>query len=510
VPPVKERRWTLFAILGATFMLLVDVTIIQVALPRIQRELHASFTNLAWVIDAYALTLAALILTSGTLADRFGRRRIFVWGVGVFTAASALCGVAQTALQLDVARGLQGIGGAAMFATSLALIGQEFSGRDRGNAIALWGATIGGAVAIGPLLGGILTEWLTWRWIFYVNLPIGIAVIVLAQRHIANRTDPEARTADPAGLVTFSSALALLVFSLLRGNDLGWSSGVILGTLAGAAILFVLFVVLELRQARPMLDLALFRRPAFCGVSLGTFAIGAGMFAMFPWISLYLQNGLGYSPLQGGLRMLPATLLAFVVPILARRFGSRWHASVHLWVGLGVVSIGLLLMRDLGATSHWTALLPGLIVVGFGIGLANPAIGQLALAVAPPERAGMASGISNTCRIGGLAMGFAALGALLQDRLWVRLHELAPRASHALVNAIASAGPKAAAAPAPAAQQAGLVAAGRAASVAGLDADFLAGACLLALGCVLVLALVRVPRPEPAPAAEAVSPPVAP
>jgi EmrB/QacA subfamily drug resistance transporter len=487
-------------------MLLVDVTIIQVALPRIQVQLHASFTSLAWVIDAYALTLAALILTSGTLADRFGRRRIFVWGVGIFTAASALCGVAQSALQLDIGRGLQGVGGAAMFATSLALIGQEFSGRDRGNAIALWGATIGGAVAIGPLLGGVLTEWLSWRWIFYVNLPIGIAVIALAQRHIENLRDPEARTADAAGLVTFSGSLSLLIFSLLRGNESGWSSGLILGTLGAAAVLFVAFLVVELRQARPMLDLALFRSPAFCGVALGTFAIGAGMFALFPWISLYLQNGLGYSPLQGGLRMLPATLLAFVVPILARRFGSRWPAAVHLWVGLGVVAVGLVLMRDLAAGSRWTALLPGLIVVGFGIGLANPAIGQLALAVAPPERAGMASGISNTCRIGGLAMGFAGLGALLQDRLWARLHMLVPSAPHQLANVIASAGPRAAAARVPLAQRPELIAAGRDASVAGLDADFLAGSILLALGCLLVLALVRVKRP----AAPAASEPAAP
>jgi EmrB/QacA subfamily drug resistance transporter len=487
------RRWTLVAILGATFMLLVDVTIIQVALPTIQGQLHASFTNLAWVIDAYALTLAALILTSGTLADRFGRRRIFVWGVGIFTAASALCGVATSALFLDIARGLQGVGGAAMFATSLALIGQEFTGRERGNAIALWGATIGGAVAVGPLLGGVLTEWLSWRWIFYVNLPIGIAVIALAQRHIENLRDPEARTADVAGLVTFSGALSLLVFALLRGNDSGWSSGLILGCFAGAAVLFVTFLVVELRQKRPMLDLALFRRPAFCGVSLGTFAIGAGMFAMFPWISLYLQNDLEYSPLQGGLRMLPATLLAFVVPILARRFASGISPAVHLWVGLGIVAAGLALMLQLSPGSRWTALLPGLVVVGFGIGLANPAIGQLALAVAPPERAGMASGISNTCRIGGLAMGFAGLGALLQDRLWARLHALVPTATHQLANVIASAGPRAAAHRVGAGAQ--LIAAGRDASVAGLDAAFLAGSIVLALGCILVLALVRIQRP---------------
>jgi EmrB/QacA subfamily drug resistance transporter len=496
---VSARRPTLVAILGATFMLLVDVTIVNVALPSIQRQLGGSTPQIQWVIDAYALALAALILTTGALADRFGRRRLFVAGVAVFTVASALCGAAQTIVQLDLARGLQGIGGAAMFATSLALIGQEFQGRERGSAIAAWGATIGGAVAVGPLLGGVLTEWVSWRWIFFVNVPIGIAVALVAHRRVANVNDPDARRTDVGGLVTFSGALGLLIFALLRGETSGWTSGLILGCFAGAALLFVAFVVVEARQDRPMLDLALFRSPAFCGLSLGTIAIGAGMFAFFVYISIYLQNVLGYSPLGGGLRMLPAPFLAFLVPVAVGRYLSAIPPSRRLWVGLGIVAIGLASMLLVHTSSGWTALLPGLLLVGFGIGLANPAIGQLALAVAPPERAGMASGINNTCRMGGLAMGVAGLGALLQARILDSLHGSVPGATPKLASTIASAGPDAAAG-----GNAHLAAAAHAAFVSGFRADVVAGVVALTLGCLVVAALVRAPRPvaQPEPVTE--------
>jgi predicted MFS family arabinose efflux permease len=255
----------------------------------------------------------------------------------------------------------------------------------------------------------------------------------------------------------------------------------------------VAFVVVEARQARPMLDLALFRNAAFCGVSLGTIAIGAGMFAFFVYISIYLQDVLGYSPLGGGLRMLPAPALAFLVPVAVGRYAKQVSAALRLAVGLGIVAVGLALMLLVDTHSGWTALLPGLLVVGFGIGLANPAIGQLALAVAPAERAGMASGINNTCRMGGLAMGVAGLGALLQARIWSTLHPLAPAVPHAAALRVATAGPHG---PAP------LVAAGRAAFVAGFRADVVAGAVALALGCILVAALVRTRGPVPAAATE--------
>src|SRR5579863_43409 len=292
-----RNRWTLIAICAGTFMLLVDVTIVQVALPTIQRHLGASFTDLQWVIDAYALSLAALILTWGSISDRFGRKRVFIAGLTVFTASSLLCGVAQSITMLIWSRALQGVGGAAMFATGLALIAQDFQGPARGKAIAAWGATVGGAVAIGPLVGGLLTSGVGWRWIFIVNVPIGAAAIWLSLSKMRNQKDPGATRLDVFGLVSFSAAMFLLELGLIRGNSLGWSSSSIVAMFCGSAAAFIAFIVFELRQSRPMFDLSLFRKPGFSGVSLGTFAIGGGMFALMPYITLYLQNDLGYSPL---------------------------------------------------------------------------------------------------------------------------------------------------------------------------------------------------------------------
>jgi EmrB/QacA subfamily drug resistance transporter len=486
---IARRWWALIAICGGTFMLLVDVTIVQVALPRIQHDLHASFTNLQWVIDAYALTLSALILTSGALADRVGRKRVFMGGVGLFTLASLLCGLSQSATMLVLARGLQGFGGAAMFATSLALIAQEFHGAERGSAIAVWGATVGGAVAIGPLVGGALTDALGWEWIFFVNIPFGVATIAISATRMVNVRDPDAVRLDWAGLITFSGALFLLIFGLLRGTDEGWGSPLIVSLLGGAAVLLIAFLAVERRQQRPMFDLALFSNRAFCGVSLATFAIGAGMFAMFPYLTLYLQNALGYSPLQGGLRLLPATLLTFVVPLITRRMTGRIAPGLLLGGGLGLTALGLLLMHGLDAQSQWTALLGGLVLTGIGIGFANPAIAHIALGVVPPERSGMASGISNTFRIGGLATGVAALGAVFQDRLTTSLHTTLGEPATGLAKAVASGGTRAAASLAHG--QPGVVEASLRAFAAALNEILLIGAGLTLAGGLAAVVLVR-------------------
>jgi EmrB/QacA subfamily drug resistance transporter len=486
---LDRRWWTLIAICGGTFMLLVDVTIVQVALPRIQIELKASFTSLQWVIDAYALTLSALILTSGTLADQIGRKRVFLGGVAIFTLASLTCGLAGSATMLIVSRAVQGIGGAAMFATSLALVAQEFRGAERMSAIAVWGATVGGAVAIGPLVGGLLTDALGWQWIFFVNLPIGAATLAIATTRMHNLSDPDADRLDWAGLVTFSGALFMLIFALLRGGDEGWGSTPIVSLLGGAAVLMVAFVVLELRQQRPMFDMSLFSNRSFCGVSAATFAIGAGMFAMFPYLTLYLQNALGYSPLQGGLRMLPATVLTFVVPLATRGAVARLAPGVTLAAGLGLTALGLVLMSGLDVHSSWTALLPGLILTGVGIGLANPAIAHIALGVVAPERSGMASGISNTFRIGGLAIGVAALGAVFQSRLATSLHASLPGSPAGLAKAVASGGTHGASAYAPGHPD--VIEAALRAFVSGLNTILLIGALAVLAGALLGAALVR-------------------
>jgi EmrB/QacA subfamily drug resistance transporter len=489
VPGLARRWWALIAICLGTFMLLVDVTIVQVALPTIQRDLHTSFTSLQWVIDAYALTLSAMILTSGTLADRIGRKRVFTGGVALFSFASLLCGLSRSATLLILARGLQGFGGAAMFATSLALIAQEFQGPERGNAIAAWGATVGGAVAIGPLIGGALTDALGWQWIFFVNLPFGLATIAISLTRIVNVRDPNAERLDWAGLVIFSAALFLLIFGLLRGTDEGWGSTLIVSALAGAAVLLAAFVVVELRQRRPMFDLSLFKNRAFCGVSLATFAIGAGMFAMFPYLTLYLQDALGYSPLEGGLRLLPATVLTFLVPLLTRRLTGRVAPGLLLGAGLGLTALGLALMRGLSASSQWTALLGGLLLTGVGIGLANPAIANTALGVVSPERSGMASGISNTFRIGGLAMGVAALGAVFQHGLATSLEASLGKIPAGLAKAVASGGTHAAAALTHG--RPGIVEVSRGAFADALNEILLIGASLVLMGALAAVVLVR-------------------
>jgi EmrB/QacA subfamily drug resistance transporter len=491
-----DRRWTLVAVCVTTFMLLLDITIVVVALPSIQHRFAASLTGIQWVVDAYALSLAALILTAGALADRYGRRVVFMTGVVLFTVSSLLCGLAWSIAALDIARALQGIGGAALFATALALIGHEYRGPERFGALALWGATVGAAVASGPLVGGLLTDAFGWRWIFFVNIPVGAFAFVVAWRRIAESRDEAARRTDVAGLVTFSAGLFLLVFGIIRGNANGWTSGEILGSLIGGAAVLVLFVVIEHRQERPMLDITLFGQRAFVGVSLATFCIAAGMFAMFPYLSIYLQDILGYTPLAAGLRFLPLTAFVFFVPLATRRLAARVPLRITIAVGLALVAGGLALMFGLSASSHWTALLAGFIVSGVGIGIANPALAAGALRVVDPSRTGMASGISNTFRLAGVAMGVAALGAVLESRIASSLSAVVGGRSHQLGEAVTSAGLRAVSG------QPTLVHPARVAFVSGLNDLFLIGCATLVVGAIAAAALLRKPPPAPTPVAE--------
>ena len=437
---MERKWWTLVLISTATFMLLLDITVVNVALPDIQRELNASLSSLQWVVDAYALTLAAFLLTAGSLGDRLGRRRVFTLGFVLFTVASFLCGIAGDPTLLNLARGLQGVGGAAMFATSLALIGQEFHGKDRATAFGVWGATVGGAVAIGPLVGGLITEHLGWEWIFFVNIPIGVAAIVLTERKIANVVSPDPEPVDLPGLVTFSSSLFLLIFGLIRGNPEGWGSPLIVACLGGAAVLMAAFVAIEARSAHPMLDLTLFRKPAFNGVSAVAFGLSAGMFAMFLYLTIYMQGVLDFSPLEAGLRFLPLTLLSFIASPIAGTLSHKVPIRILLGLGLGLVGVGLLLMHGVDADSEWTALLAGFLIAGVGIGVTNPGIGQAAIAVVPVEKSGMGSGINTTFRQVGIATGIAALGAVFQSRVDSKLAELLPNAPDGLGELVASGG----------------------------------------------------------------------
>ncbi len=411
---MDRRWWTLVVVCVATFMLLLDITIVNVALPDIERALDASFADLQWVIDAYALALAALLLTGGSLADLYGRRLLFVIGIAIFTVASLLCGLAHTPTMLNLARALQGVGGAFMFATALALLASAYQGGDRGTAFGVWGAVTGASVAVGPLVGGALTEGIGWEAIFFVNVPIGIATIALTLALVEESHARSGGRLDWPGLVTFSGGLFALIFGLIRGNAEGWESTPIVACFAAALVLLALFVVVERRSAHPMLDLSLFAKPAFDGASIAAFALSASMFSMFLYLTLYIQNILGYSPLESGLRFLPVTLLSFVVAPVSGKFAERVGVRWFLGAGLALVGTGLLLMRGLAPGDDWTALLAGFLVAGGGIGLTNPALATAAVGVVEPERAGMASGINSTFRQVGIATGIAGLGAIFQ------------------------------------------------------------------------------------------------
>jgi EmrB/QacA subfamily drug resistance transporter len=414
---LERKWWTLIAVCTAIFMLLLDITVVNVALPDIQRSLHSSFSDLQWVVDAYSLTLAAFLLTAGVVGDIYGRREVFASGLALFSVASLVCGISTDSLMLNLSRAVQGVGGAIMFATSLALIAQAFQGRDRGTAFGIYGGVIGGAVAVGPLVGGAITSGIGWRWIFFVNVPIGVVAIFITLTQIAESKDSRARRIDWVGFVSFSVSLFLLVFALVRGNDEGWSSATTIGLLAGAAVLMTVFFVNEKRTKDPMLDLVLFQNPTFVGVSIVAVAISASIFAMFLYLTLYVQDDLGYGPLAAGVRFLPLTVLAFVVAPFAGRLTVRIPARYLLGLGLLLITGGLLLIARTQPDSTWTVLLPGFIVAGAGIGMVNPVLASTSISVVEPQRSGMASGANNTFRQVGIATGIAVLGAIFQSQI---------------------------------------------------------------------------------------------
>ncbi|HEX8743852.1 MAG TPA: MFS transporter [Thermoleophilaceae bacterium] len=495
----NRKWWTLAAVSVATFMLLLDITVVNTALPSIEEDLGATFTELQWVVDAYALALAALVLTAGSLADRIGRRRVFAAGLAVFSLASLGAGLAQDPTFLNVMRGIQGIGGAAMFAVSLALVAQEFpGGRERGTAMGVYGASIGIAVAIGPLVGGALTDSLGWESIFFLNVPIGIAAIAVTYARLRESRDPDATRIDWAGLATFSTALFALVLALLRGNEEGWGSTPIVALLAGAAVLLAAFVAIERRVAEPMLPLHLFRNRTFTGVQLAAFAVSGSMFALFLYLTLYLQSFLGHSPLEAGIRYLPITLASFFVAPIAGAMLARVPARGMLAAGLAIAGGGLLLMSGVDAGSEWTTLLGGFLLAGVGVGLLNPVIADVALSVVPKEQSGMASGINDTFRQVGVAVGIAAWGAVFLGRGAEKVEQLAagtPAATgdhpRELVEATSSGNLDAALQSFPAGTRETVETAAREGFLAGFNEILVLGGGLSILGALLALWLVH-------------------
>jgi EmrB/QacA subfamily drug resistance transporter len=467
------KWWPLAAVCTAVFMLLIDVTVVNVALPDIQQDLHASFSDLEWVVDAYALTLAAFQLTSGSLGDRLGRKQLFIGGIGLFAVSSLACGLAPTAITLDWFRAVQGVGGAIMFANSLALLGQSYSGRDRGTAFGVWGATTGASVAIGPLVGGALTSGIGWRWIFFINLPIAALAVAISVYGLASPPRRAKQSIDVRGFVLFTLALVMFVLGLIRGNDDGWSSLRILGLLIGSVLLLIGFVAVELRTEQPMLDVRLFRRPAFVGAQVAAIGIAATLFALFLYLTLYFQDVLGFSAFQTGLRLMPITVMTFLVAPVAGKLSARVPFRWLIGSGLLVVGVGQLLMHGVTGTSSWTELLLGFFVAGVGSGMINPPLGALAVGVVEQERSGMGAGTNNTFRQVGLATGIAAYGVLFQNRvshaLTGSLPHLGSAPHHQLVNAVSSGGIQDALRHVPSGQRHTIDSAARAAFASGLN-----------------------------------------
>ncbi|TXL90020.1 MFS transporter [Streptomyces sp. IB2014 016-6] len=416
-PTALNKWWTLTAVCLGTFMLLLDITIVNVALPDIQRSLHASFSDLQWVVDAYSLTLASLLLTAGSLADMYGRKKLYVIGLTIFSLASLLCGLADSGLMLQLSRGIQGVGGSIMFSVSLALLADAFRGKDRGVAFGIWGTITGLAVAIGPLLGGVLTTGLSWEWIFYVNLPIGAIAVAITLVKVAESRQPGARHPDWPGFVLFTAALSSLVYALIQSSHDSFSDPVVIACLTAAFVLMIAFVVVELRTAQAMFDLSLFRKPTFTGGLVAAFGLSASILSMLLYLVLYLQDVLGYSALGAGMRLLLISAGILVVSTISGRLSSRMPVRFLIGPGLLLIGGGLLWMRGLNSSSDWTHLIPGMIMSGAGLGLVNPPLASTAVGVVQPAHAGMASGINSTFRQIGIATGIALLGTLFSSKI---------------------------------------------------------------------------------------------
>jgi EmrB/QacA subfamily drug resistance transporter len=412
-----HKTWTLAAVLLGTFMLLVDVTIVVVALPSIRGSLHTSFSDVQWTIDAYSLSLAALLLPTGSLADILGRRRVFALGLAVFTVGSLLCGLASSGVMLVICRAAQGVGGATVFSTSLALLAQTFHGRERGVAFGAWGAVAGTASALGPLLGGLLTTEISWRWIFYVNVPVGVVAILITLTRVAEFRPPHARRVDFAGFIVFTIGLVGLVYGLIESGQHGWGSGRVVGALAIGAAMLIAFPLVELRQRQPMFDLNLFRKPTFVGGSIAAFGMNGSLYAMFLYLVIYFQNSLHLSALGSGLRLAVITGGSLITAIPAGRLSEHMPVRWLIGPGLILVGIGLILMHGISADSSWTQLIPGFVVAGAGSGMVNPPLASTAVGVVEPRDAGMASGINTTFRQVGIATAVAALGSIFAAEL---------------------------------------------------------------------------------------------
>jgi EmrB/QacA subfamily drug resistance transporter len=411
----EERRkwWTLAAVAFGLFMIMLDNTVVNVALPAIQEDLGADLSELQWIVTGYALTFAALMLIGGKLADAYGRRLIFVVGIVIFTLASLWCGLADTGDMLIAARVVQGAGAALMNPATLSIIAATFAPRERGMAIGIWAGVSALALAIGPLVGGLLTEHLSWHWIFFVNVPVGVVAIAASFLFITESKDETHTSLDLPGLGTSALGLFALTYGLIEANGYGWTSARIVGSFVVAVVSLTSFIAIERRRRSPMLDLSLFRSGTYTGANVAMLLVALSMFGVFFFVSLYMQNVLGYSAVQAGAAFLPMTLIIILVaPIAGKssdRFGSRWLMTI----GMVLLGVQLLYLSQLGPDAEFWNLLPGLLVGGLGMAMTMTPTAAAATRAVPVHKAGVGSAVLNAMRQVGGSVGIALMGAIV-------------------------------------------------------------------------------------------------
>jgi EmrB/QacA subfamily drug resistance transporter len=410
----ENRKWlTLASVSFGLFMIMLDNTVVNVALPSIQRDLDASLSELEWIVTGYALTFASLMLVGGKVADAYGRRLIFVVGIVVFTTASLLCGLATSADMLIGARVLQGAGAALMNPATLSIIAATFPPRERGTAIGIWAGTSALALAIGPLVGGLITEHANWNWIFFINVPIGILGIAASYAFIDESRDETHEGLDLPGLVTSALGLFALTYGLIEANTYGWGSPRILGAFALAAVALVAFIVLEKRQRAPMLPLELFRNRTYTGANLVMLLVALAMFGVFFFVSLYMQNILGYSAVQAGAAFLPMTLLIVLIAPIAGKTSDRVGSRGLMTIGMLLLALQLTLFSRLGPDASFWNLLPALLIGGIGMACTMTPSAAAATRSVPRDKAGVGSAVLNCARQVGGTMGVAIMGAIV-------------------------------------------------------------------------------------------------
>jgi EmrB/QacA subfamily drug resistance transporter len=414
----NRRWWTLGAMCFALFMIMLDNTVVNVALPSIQRDLGTSISQLEWIVNGYTLTFAVLLATGGRLGDIFGRRLMFIGGVVIFAITSATAGLAPTPEMLIASRAVQGVGAALMMPATLSIVTHAFPAAERGKAIGTWAGVSALALTIGPVVGGFLTEQVSWRAIFFINLPVAVVAVIASLFAVRESRDETVdRRVDYPGVASLTAGLTAIVLALIEGNAWGWGSPAVIGLLAGGGLLLVAFVAIENRSPAPMVEFDLFKTRTFIGATTVAFIITFAMLGSFFFMAIYLQDVLGYGPLEAGIRFLPTTVVIAIIAPLAGRLSDRVGPGVPMAAGLAVLAGSMYLFSLIDAGTTYSGLVLPFTLMGVGIALVMSPMSAAAMNAVSVQKAGVASGILQMARMVGGTVGVAATGAIFQAQL---------------------------------------------------------------------------------------------